>query len=179
MKKEVYEAARKRALEYYEKAHIVLTESEKENLEVADLGLGHLEETGLEIVTYINTEKCCAKEMVLFPYQTCPEHRHKPLGDYPGKEETFRVRYGTCYLYVEGEPCANPVAKPPERDKEYYTVWHEIKLEPGQQYTLYPDTKHWFQAGSEGAVISEFSTRSYDEYDIFTNPNIKRLPEVE
>lgn len=179
MKKEVYEASRKRALEYYEKAHIVLTESEKENLEVADFGLGRLEETGLELVTYVNTEKCCAKEMVLFPHQTCPEHRHKPLGDYPGKEETFRVRYGTCYLYVEGEACANPVAKPPEQDKEYYTVWHEIKLEPGQQYTLYPDTRHWFQAGSEGAVISEFSTRSYDEYDIFTDPNIKRLPEVE
>ncbi len=179
MKKEVYEAARKRALEYYEKAHIVLTEAEKENLEVADFGLDHLEETGLEIVTYVNTEKCCAKEMVLFPHQTCPEHRHKPLGDYPGKEETFRVRYGTCYLYVEGEPCANPAVMPPERDKEYYTVWHEIKLEPGEQYTLYPNTKHWFQAGSEGAVVSEFSTRSYDEYDIFTDPNIKRIPEVE
>ena len=101
------------------------------------------------------------------------------LGDYPGKEETFRVRYGTCYLYVEGEPCANPAVMPPERDKEYYTVWHEIKLEPGEQYTLYPNTKHWFQAGSEGAVVSEFSTRSYDEYDIFTDPNIKRIPEVE
>lgn len=179
MKKEVYEAARLRALEYYEKAHIVLTDEEKANLEVADFGLNDLDRTGLEIVTYVNTEKCCAKEMVLFPNQTCPEHRHKPLGDYPGKEETFRVRYGTVYLYVEGEACANPAVQPPADSKDYYTVWHEIKLTPGQQYTLYPNTKHWFQAGSEGAVVSEFSTKSYDEYDIFTDPNIQRIPEID
>jgi len=28
-------------------------------------------------------------------------------------------------------------------------------------------------------VVSEFSTKSYDEYDIFTDPNIQRIPEVE
>ena len=179
MKKEVYEAAKARALEFYEKAHIILTETEKENLEVADFGLNDLDNTGLEIITYVNTEKCCAKEMVLFPNQTCPEHRHKPLGDYPGKEETFRVRYGKVYLYVEGEACPNPAVQPPAGSKDYYTVWHEIQLNPGEQYTLYPDTKHWFQAGSEGAVVSEFSTKSYDEFDIFTDPNIVRIPEVE
>ena len=42
-----------------------------------------------------------------------------------------------------------------------------------------PDTLHWFQAGPEGAVISEFSTRSFDEYDIFTDPRIQRIPVVE
>ena len=66
MKRELYEQARQKALEMYEKAHIVLTPREKENLEVADLGLGDLWNTGLEIVTYVNTERCCAKEMVLF-----------------------------------------------------------------------------------------------------------------
>ena len=38
-----------------------------------------LERTGLQLVTYVNTERCCAKEMVLFAGQTCPEHRHTPL----------------------------------------------------------------------------------------------------
>lgn len=37
------------------------------------------ERTGLQLVTYANTERCCAKEMVLFAGQTCPEHRHMPL----------------------------------------------------------------------------------------------------
>ncbi|MDD2361417.1 MAG: D-lyxose/D-mannose family sugar isomerase [Oscillospiraceae bacterium] len=176
MLKETYEGAKKRALEMYDKAHIVLTEKEKENLEVADFGLGDLENSGLEIVTYINTERCCAKEMVLFPRQTCPEHIHAPFDNYAGKQETFRCRYGVVYLYVDGEPAEKPQAQPP---KGVYTVWHEIVLHPGEQYTLYPNTKHWFQAGNEGAVVSEFSTQSFDEYDIFTDPAIKRIPEID
>ena len=56
---------------------IVLTNKEKENLEVADFGLNDIKNIGLQIVTYINTNKVCAKEMVLFPFQTCPEHVHK------------------------------------------------------------------------------------------------------
>ncbi|MEJ7587447.1 MAG: hypothetical protein WKI04_07790 [Ferruginibacter sp.] len=38
-----------------------------------------------------------------------------------------------------------------------------------------PDTLHWFRAGEEGAVVSEFSTRSTDEQDIFTDTRIKRF----
>ncbi len=56
------------------------------------------------------------------------------------------------------------------RPRNTFTVWHEIELNPGDQYTLKPDTKHWFQAGDEGAIVSEFSTRSRDESDIFTDP---------
>ncbi|MCI0418396.1 MAG: D-lyxose/D-mannose family sugar isomerase, partial [Acidobacteria bacterium] len=56
--------------------------------------------------------------------------------------------------------------------------YREICLKPGEQHTLVPDTLHWFQAGPEGAVVSEFSTRSTDEADVFTDPRIKRAPEV-
>ncbi len=173
-----FENAQKRAIEYFEKAHIVLTEEEKKNIEVADFGLGELESTGLELVVYVNTERCCAKEMVLFPFQTCPEHRHPAVGNDPGKEETFRCRWGKVYLYVEGNPTENPKAKPPKGREKHYTVWHEIVLNPGEQYTLYPNTKHWFQAGEEGAVISEFSTKSRDELDIFTDPDVDRITKV-
>jgi len=38
---------------------------------------------------------------------------------------------------------------------------------------------HWFQAGPEGAIISEFSTQSHDETDIFTDPDIIRVPDKE
>lgn len=176
MTRETYEKAREKALALFEKAHIVLTDEEKENLEVADFGLGDLDNTGLEIVTYINTDRCCAKEMVLFPHQTCPEHIHAPFEGYEGKQETFRCRYGTVYLYVDGEPAEKPKVAHPDGA---YTVFHEIELHPGEQYTLYPNTKHWFQAGPEGAVVSEFSTKSFDEYDIFTDTRIKRIPEVE
>ncbi|MBQ3140709.1 MAG: D-lyxose/D-mannose family sugar isomerase, partial [Clostridia bacterium] len=164
MKRSTYNEAREKALKIYEKANIILTDAEKAGLEVADFGLDDVWNTGLEIVTYVNTDRCCAKELALLPHQTCPEHRHAPIAEknYPGKEETFRCRYGEVYLYVAGEPTQNCAVKPP---KGVYTVFHEIKLLPGEQYTMMPDTLHWFQAGAEGAVVSEFSTSSYDECD--------------
>ncbi len=166
------------AADYYRRAGIVMTQAELDNIEVADFGLGELEKTGLELVVYINTDIYCAKEMVLFPGQTCPEHRHAPLPDigYNGKQETFRCRWGEVYLYVEGEPAhKRAIHLPDEEAHGYYTVFHEIRLTPGEQYTIMPDTRHWFTAGPDGAVISEFSTTSRDELDIFTDPRIKRL----
>jgi D-lyxose ketol-isomerase len=47
-------------------------------------------------------------------------------------------------------------------------------LRPGEQHTIPPDTLHWFQAGPEGAVVSEFSSPSRDELDVFTDPEIRR-----
>ena len=96
-----------KTLEFYEKAGIVLTDEEKAKIEFAELGLGEPEITGLQLLTYINTERCCAKEMVLFPHQTCPEHLHPTLNGVPGKEETFRCRWGKVYLYVPGEATEN------------------------------------------------------------------------
>lgn len=178
MKRTQYEEYKKLALEYFDKANIVLTQKEKDEIEIIDHELGDFYSTGLAIVVYVNTELCCAKEMVLLPHQTCPEHIHAPMPEigYIGKEETFRCRYGKVYLYVEGTPAEYPSCTPPD---EHYTVFHEIELNPGEQYTLRPNTWHWFQAGPNGAVISEFSTKSHDEYDLFTNPNIKRVMTIE
>lgn len=179
MTKEQYEQTRKKTLEYFNKARIVLTEAEKHNIEVADFGLNELESTGLEIIIYVNTDRVCAKELVLFPGQTCPEHRHPPVQGEPGKEETFRCRWGEVYLYVPGEKTLNPKAKPPRGREKWYSVWHEVVLKPGEQYTLKPNTLHWFQAGKDGAIVSEFSTKSRDESDLFTDPGIARMPVVE
>lgn len=181
MKKKTYEQFKPLILSYFDKAHIVLTQQEQEDLEIADFGLEQFEQVGLSIVTFINTERCCAKEMVLLPGQSCPEHRHPAISElnYPGKEETFRCRYGTVYLYVEGEPSSNISCKLPETGNEHYSVFRGIVLREGEQYTIEPNTRHWFQGGPEGAVVSEFSTKSLDEYDIFTDPNIKRIPVIE
>ena len=173
-------SARARARQYLAQAGIVLTAEEAANIEVADFGLGELAATGLQLVTYVNTERVCAKELVLFPGQTCPEHRHPPVAGEAGKEETFRCRWGEVYLYVEGAPVGPEEAKarPPAGREHTYTVWHEVVLRPGEQHTIPPDTLHWFQAGAGGAVVSEFSTRSRDETDVFTDQEIRRLPEI-
>jgi D-lyxose ketol-isomerase len=176
--KKQYEHARQRTLEYLARAGIILTLEEAGQIEVADFGLDELESTGLQLITYVNTRRVCAKELVLFPRQTCPEHYHPPVAEEPGKEETFRCRWGRVYLYVPGDPIETPQARPPQGREAFYTVWHEVVLNPGEQYTLMPNTPHWFQAGDEGAVVSEFSTRSRDEADIFTDPGIQREPVV-
>lgn len=177
--REEWKKAKDRAVEILGEAGTVITPEEKERVEVADFGLGDLEHTGLELVVYVNTDRYCAKELVLFPGQTCPEHRHPPIGEgNPGKMETFRCRWGRVYLYVPGERTENPHAKPPEGSEGFYTVFHGVELGPGEQYTIPPDTLHWFQAGPEGAVVSEFSSKSMDEFDLFTDPEIKRVTKI-
>ncbi len=177
MKKETYERQVQKTLAYFEKAHIVLTDEEKKNIEVADFGLNNVEKVGLQLLVYINTDRVCAKEMVLEPGQTCPEHRHVPTAGMPGKEETFRCRFGKVYLYVDGDCAPDTIAVPlPETP---VTVFREIVLEAGQQYTIMPGTLHWFCGGPDGAVVSEFSTHSTDETDFFTDTRIVRAPQIE
>ena len=178
LSKEQVNQYRRQALELFSKAHIVVTEAEKEQIEIADFGLGEYEQTGLAVLVYVNIERCCAKELAMLPRQTCPEHRHPWVGNTPCKEETFRVRWGSVNLYVPGPATASPQARPPAGREQFYTAWHEIALKPGEQFTLEPDTWHWFQAGLEGAVVSEFSTHSTDEYDLFTDAEIARITKI-
>lgn len=154
---------------------IVFTEKELASIDFADFGLKRLETEGLNLIVYENNDRYCAKEMVLLPGQTCPEHRHPPRNGEAGKRETFRCRKGKVYLYVEGEATPAIQSKIPTGQEAYYTVMQEVELSPGEQYTIEPNIKHWFQAGNEGAVISEFSSPSDDASDIFTNPEIQRV----
>jgi D-lyxose ketol-isomerase len=145
--------AQRYAVAQLEAAGIALTEAERASIEVADFGLSRLRKIGLLVLVYVNTDRYCAKELVLYPGQTCPEHRHPPFEGTPGKEETFRCRTGLVQLRVAGE---------------------EIVLRPGEQHTIPPDTLHSFEAGPDGAVVTEFSSASRDDLDVFTDPAVER-----
>jgi D-lyxose ketol-isomerase len=134
-------------------AGIALTDADRAAIEVADFGLSRLREAGLMLLVYVNTDRYCAKELVLYPGQACPEHRHPPFDGSPGKEETFRCRSGVVHLQVDGR---------------------ELVLQPGEQHTIPPDTLHSFRAGPDGAVVSEFSSTSRDDLDVFSDPAIRR-----
>jgi D-lyxose ketol-isomerase len=134
-------------------AGVVVTDEERAAIEVADFGLGRLREVGLQLLVYVNTDRYCAKELVLYPGQECPEHRHPPFDGTPGKEETFRCRTGSVELIVAGR---------------------RYELRPGDQHTIPPDTPHSFRAGAVGAVVSEFSSTSRDDLDVFADPAIVR-----
>jgi D-lyxose ketol-isomerase len=172
------EEARQRAVGFLHQTGIVVRPEEIEQIEVADLGLGELDQSGVQILTLVNTDKIAVKLLILFPNQTEPEHKHPRLGNYLGKEETIRCEWGELYLYIPGEPTPNPKGCPPEHRKHTYTVWHELLLQPGRQVTVQPNTPHWFQAGPEGAVVWSFSTKAIDICDIFTDPEVERETKI-
>jgi D-lyxose ketol-isomerase len=176
MKLKDIEEASARAAALLRKARIPVTRDELETMEVADLGLGDIKRVGLEVIVYENNDRYCAKELILLPRQICPEHRHPRVnGRNLGKKETFRCRYGEVYLYVAGERTPKPKAKVPKKYRAFMSARHEIVLRPGDQYTLPPNALHWFQAGDKGAVVSEFSSTSTDENDVYTDPRIRRV----
>jgi len=163
-------------------AGIVLRDDEAAAIEIADFGLDRFDQFGLAIHVYVNTDRCCAKELVMLPGQICPEHRHPSVDGEIGKEETFRVRQGEVHLFLpgnkkDGAEEAFALGLVPADKRGAMTVYKHVHLRPGDQYTLKPNTPHWFAAGAHGAIVSEFSTRSRDEADIFTDAAIKRVPD--
>lgn len=163
-------------------AGIVITDAERDRIEIADFGLDDFERQGLGLILYENNDRYCAKELMMLPGQACPQHRHPPIEEPPGrvidpgKRETFRCRYGRVLLYVDSPMASTRQAAPPERAAIHYTAAHEIELEPGRQHTIEPGIWHWFKAGDRGAIISEFSTTSRDDADIFADPRVQRMP---
>jgi D-lyxose ketol-isomerase len=167
------EAARRRAAELIAATGIVLSAGEIEAIETVDFGLGRLDVEGAQILTLVQTGRLSVKLLVLFPHQTEPEHWHPPVGDDPGKEETVRVVSGTLYFYVEGEGHL-PSEAIPEGKQDRYTCRREIVMRPGDQLTLEPGARHWFQARDEPVVMYSFSTVARDALDGFTDPAVRR-----
>jgi D-lyxose ketol-isomerase len=75
-----FESAIKEAAQLLSKAGVSIRSDELECMEVADFGLGELQQSGAQIVTLVDTEQIAAKLLMLLPRQTLPEHLHPPLG---------------------------------------------------------------------------------------------------
>ena len=170
-----YKAAQIKAASMIRRAGILITDPEAANIEIVDFGLGDLAKEGVQILTLVATERVAVKILVLFADQTEPEHWHPPVGEDPGKEESIRIVDGTVRFYIPGAGNIK-YGILPEGKEEYYTARHEIIMQPGDQLTLQPGTKHWFQSGDRGAVMYSFSTCARDGIDQFTDPKIKRVP---
>src|SRR5262245_44456997 len=99
-------------------------------IEIADLGLGEFEKTGLGLVVRVNNEIYCSKWLTLYPGQTCPYHYHKK------KTETFFVVQGEVELLSGG---ASRI------------------LRPGDSHTIPRLEGHTFTSRN-GAVIEEVSS---------------------
>ena len=166
-------AARERAAAALAEAGIVLTSAERSAIEVADFGLSQPRRDRARVVVYVNTERVCAKELVLFPGQTCPEHRHPPAGGSPGKEETFRCRRGASTstpraIHRRTPPVVRPIPRAARSRSGTRSSSAQVIS------TRFRRTRSTGSRRDEGAVVSEFSTTSTDELDVFTDPRIRR-----
>lgn len=170
-------SAQKWSYEIFKRAGVPIREDERAKIEIADFGLNEFDKQGMHLFTMIATNRYAAKALALAPLQTEPEHWHPRIDDDPGKQETIRVVYGTLYFYIPGEDTLKNGFVPAGREK-VFTCRHEIVMKPGDQLTLEPGQKHWFQAGQEGAVLYTFSSTARDVLDGFTDPKIKRVTEV-
>lgn len=168
-----YQNAQKRAAVMIRNSGIGIKEEEIARISVTDFGLSNLTAEGAQILTFISTDRVAVKVIVLFPNQTLPEHWHLPVEDDPGKQETIRAVDGVLYIGIPGEDNLKSATIPAGKD-DFYTCRHEISMQPGDQLTLDPGTKHWFQAGAKGVVMYSFSTCARDNLDRFSDPKVVR-----
>lgn len=166
-----HDNACRRAAEMIRNVGVVVLDDDFENFLILDFGLGELEQFGLQILELVVTPTLTVKLIAMFPNQVCPQHRHSPFGDSPGKEESFRCEWGEVYVMLPGEPTPNPKAAPPAHRGGHFTSWREIVLRPGEHVTSPPNTPHWIQAGPDGAVLWTYETKTVDDADIFTDPD--------
>jgi len=175
--REQQKAAQKQAADMIREAGITMTDEEADSIEVADFGLSNLEKEGIQALALVQTDRISVKVLAMLPNQTVPEHWHPPVDDDPGKEETIRVLSGTVYFYVAGEETFKEGFIVEGKD-DSYTMRKEIVMKPGDQLTLAPGEKHWFQTREGGAVMYSFSTIARDALDQFADPDIVRITKV-
>jgi D-lyxose ketol-isomerase len=156
------------------KSGLVLTENERTQLAINDLGLGDINKEGFAFVDILRTQRLRITLIVLLPNQTLPQHVHPPYEGEIGKEETLRVLYGHTKVFVEGE--SPTTAEIPEGKEQYYTARQEFALDAGEQYTVLPGIKHWFQAGPEGSVNMTFQNRVDETRNLFDDPDSLGCP---
>jgi len=157
------------ALDLLNESGFKLTDQEIESIEANDFGLNNFEEEGFFLIDLVRTDRVRVNILILLPNQNLPQHLHPSYTDEEGKEETLRVLYGETKVYVEGDQ-NKPYIKIPSKKEPYYTSRYEIHLGLGEQYSVKPNTKHWFQAGPKGSVNIAFQNRVNEDFNLFYDP---------
>jgi D-lyxose ketol-isomerase len=172
------EAAQEAYLRFLEAARYPISPRLRKEIWMSDFGLGHFTEVGAGGMFWVNNQKdnYASLDIFLLPGQMIPEHWHVPLPaeNVPVKMESWHVRWGSTCTYGEGKPTAKLAVKIPECQQKYVTVRHEKVLTLGEVTGLVRhEQKHWQQAGSAGAIVTESSTFHSGAAVRFTDPKIK------
>jgi D-lyxose ketol-isomerase len=178
IKRKTYIEVKERSAALIDKAGLGFTAEEKNKIDVADFGLSDIYKEGVQILTFFDTDRIAGKLLILLSDQTEPEHWHPAIENNPGKQEIIRALWRELRFYIPGVNNMR-FGFIPEGQESNFTVRHEIIMKPGDQLVLEPGTKHWFQAGPEGALLYSFSTTVCDIKDGFTDPKIVRTTVIE
>jgi D-lyxose ketol-isomerase len=154
---------------------LVLSKQEWQQFAINDFGLGDIFKEGFQFIDILRSDRLRITIIVFLPHQSIPQHRHPSYGNESGKEETLRVLYGNTQVFIEGPKNSAHTPIPSEKEA-YYTAKHKIALDAGQQVTVPPGIKHWFQAGPEGSVNIVFQNRVDETQNIFDDPNSLGCP---
>lgn len=146
-----------------------VTDAERETLEISDFGLGNLRSEGFAFIDTLRSARLRITLIALLPNQTLPQHLHPSYEGELGKEETIRVLSGQTKVYIKGKVTAPDMLIPEGKDS-FYTARQEIRLNPGEQYTVPPGIEHWFQGGPEGSVNICFQNRVDENRNLFWDP---------
>jgi hypothetical protein len=160
-------AAQARAAVTLRVAEVAVTDSGVA-VRVTDFGVGLDQQTGLQLLTYINMERVCAEGVGHFPPTAVPRAPAPPGSTAPRQGGSFPVRRGYVQPYVGGAATAVPglIALSTSR------CGMRSPLTARRGCSPLPRNKHWlFWVG--GAIASKFSTGSSNE-DIFTGRGIVR-----
>jgi len=137
-----------------------------------DFGKGDFEKFGMGGVFWTNEpDGYLGHEIYLLPFQSIPEHCHKPTKDKDGKDipakmESWNVKYGYVYGFSEvGEPNLDTefAFLIPKLSKMQYAELKSKHVEKwtsdGRPHKLPKiETWHFMMAGPEGAVVTETAT---------------------
>ncbi len=174
MSMEAVEDIRRTVLDLVEaKAGFVLSEDERQRVIV--VSFGDFFASGAAAIDTVMHPRYGGRLIVFFPGQLFPQHWHPSVEEGAGKEETFRVLWGSVYVYGEGEPSAGAAQHIPAGKEAVFTARHEVLLRAGDQRTIGPHERHWFVAGPEGTVGIEISSTVRDKYDRFTDDTMKSV----
>ena len=133
---------------------------------------------GLAYVLWVDDKAAgyASLEIYLLPGQMIPEHWHVALDDkkVAAKMESWLVRYGSTFVYGDGQATEKLGVKIHECQAKFITAMHETALRPGDVAGVTkPLEKHWQQAGPEGCILTEMSTYHTGEAVKFTDPKVK------